>query len=334
VHGNEVDAWNVTDHEAIRRIGKKLTHGRAMEPWVPNAGTQLVVDVMNSIKKTYPFVDLLKPETNAVLPALLALDPRLLGKAQGAVSTLRRKAWDATRMATGFLHAEEGKATEPMPEVGADWRKPEGLDLGPVAGKAGTGYAYELMDRAEKRLVENVDPLTLVDRDKRTEYLGYGLATWKLVRGSSPREVLREALEKLDDDRSFDPAYEDETYRDIDALIGPEIDFVVTGHTHLERALRRRNGTGYYYNGGTWARLMRLPPEVRNDQSRFDKFFALLGTGQLPDLDAEPGVLLDKAPVVSIWKEGSTTCGELRHVTAPPADLLFEPMPDSRFVRS
>ena len=237
-------------------------------------------------------------------------------------------------MATGFLHAEEGQAIEPLPEVKADWRKPEELDLGSAAGKADTGYAYELMDRAEKRLDENVDPLTLVDRDKRTEYLGYGLATWKLVRGSSPNEVLREALEKLEDDRSFDPAYEDDTFRDIDALIGPEIDFIVTGHTHLERALRRRNGNGYYYNSGTWARLMRLPPEVRNDQSRFDKFFALLGTGQLADLDAEPDVLLDKASVVSIWKEGPTTCGELRHVTAPPAEPFFEPIPNSRFVRS
>ena len=84
MHGNEVDAWNVTDHEAIRRIGKKLTHGRAVEPWVPNAGAQLVIDVMNSIKKTYPFVDLLKPETNAVLPALLALDSKAFGQGSGS----------------------------------------------------------------------------------------------------------------------------------------------------------------------------------------------------------------------------------------------------------
>jgi len=36
VHGNEVDAWNVTDHEQVRRIGRDFLHGRGVEPWIPN----------------------------------------------------------------------------------------------------------------------------------------------------------------------------------------------------------------------------------------------------------------------------------------------------------
>ena len=51
VHGNEVDDWNITDYETIRRAGRDLQQGRSVEAWVPNAGTHLVIEVMNDIKK-------------------------------------------------------------------------------------------------------------------------------------------------------------------------------------------------------------------------------------------------------------------------------------------
>ena len=75
VHGNEVDPWNVADYETIRRFGREVMHGRPIDSWIPNAGSQLVIDVMNNIKWNYPFVDLLKPETEAAVPTLLALAP-------------------------------------------------------------------------------------------------------------------------------------------------------------------------------------------------------------------------------------------------------------------
>ena len=46
-------------------------------PWMPNVGAQLVVEVMNQVKQSYPFVDLLKPETLTVLHILGALDTTL-----------------------------------------------------------------------------------------------------------------------------------------------------------------------------------------------------------------------------------------------------------------
>src|SRR4029077_9541031 len=71
LHGNEVDPWNVADYEAIRRIGRDFYQGRTVEPWIPNAGTQLVIEVMNALKRRYPFVDLLKPEAQAGVATLL-----------------------------------------------------------------------------------------------------------------------------------------------------------------------------------------------------------------------------------------------------------------------
>jgi hypothetical protein len=73
LHGNEADVFNVTDYERLRREARDDQFGWLREPWVPNPGTQLVIDVMNGIKRTKPFVDLLKPETDAVIPVLFAL---------------------------------------------------------------------------------------------------------------------------------------------------------------------------------------------------------------------------------------------------------------------
>ena len=38
-----------------------------LEPseWGPNAGTKMVKDVMNEVKRRYAWIDLLKPETQA-----------------------------------------------------------------------------------------------------------------------------------------------------------------------------------------------------------------------------------------------------------------------------
>ncbi len=80
LHGNEVDTWNITDHERLRRSGRDVVLGRDAEDWVPNAGSAMVIDVMNDIKRRFPFVDLLKPEQEAVVPVLVALDHGVLGK--------------------------------------------------------------------------------------------------------------------------------------------------------------------------------------------------------------------------------------------------------------
>jgi UDP-2,3-diacylglucosamine pyrophosphatase LpxH len=43
VHGNEVDAWNVTDYEKLRRMGRTIAFGGTQPTgWIPNGGTQMV----------------------------------------------------------------------------------------------------------------------------------------------------------------------------------------------------------------------------------------------------------------------------------------------------
>ncbi len=75
IHGNDVDIWNFADQKQLREVALSLNCGQTPPEWDANAGTRMVIDVMNSIKRQYPIVDLLKPEVEAVVPILLCLKP-------------------------------------------------------------------------------------------------------------------------------------------------------------------------------------------------------------------------------------------------------------------
>ncbi|HKV09947.1 MAG TPA: metallophosphoesterase [Thermoanaerobaculia bacterium] len=322
VHGNEVDTWNVTDHETIRRIGRDLTHGLPVQSWIPNAGTQLVIDVMNDLKGRYPFIDLLKPEMEGVIPTILALAPDQRDKVRAVAATARRLALDKIRRATGFLGSEE--------EV----EEAVALPAGVVAGSFGSPSSRKvLLDETEERIRSGVDPLSLVPGDQRGEYLGMSGAVLRFFRGEDTSEVLREALEQLRADRSFDFTAEDATFKSLDESIGGDVDFVIAGHTHLERALRRKKGRGWYFNSGTWVRLIRLEKDVLGDRDRFRTVFDAFKAGTMDALDQFKDLVLRRLTVAAIWTDGQGTHGELRHVGLKPSEPLFSPVPGSRFKR-
>ena len=326
LHGNEVDSWNVTDHEKLRRIGRDTQFGLTPEPWMPNAGSQLVVEVMNQVKVRYPFVDLLKPETEGVLPILAALNPQLLRKLQDLTGIAQRKAMDQLRMRAGFLSADGSadaaalnaaphSAANDLPTVPSPGVFGASGVLGGGTAGAPAGSAAALLARAEAAYLQGVTPISLV-QGRESEQLGPLAAAWDWLTGKPRAEVLREALEFLDKDRSFDPAAPDDTYKAIDALVSPDVDLVLTGHTHLERSLPRQRGSGHYFNSGTWARLMRISPELRQDPARFAQLFDLLdGTPVAELMAASPGLVMQRNSVVAVWRDASGhTQAELRRV--------------------
>jgi UDP-2,3-diacylglucosamine pyrophosphatase LpxH len=321
IHGNEVDSWNTTDFETVRRIGRDLQFGNAIEPWIPNAGTQMVIDVMNSVKREFPFVDLLKPEQEAVIPTLLALKPATKEKLRAIVAALGRRAHDSLRLKMGFLgevrDTHDGHSfSAPSAHLFDSARDIES--------------AAQFMDRVEEEARLGTEPMDLV-RGSEAQQLGFWSAASNMVRGRSRIEVLREALEKLDSDRSFDPLAGDSTFDRIDALVSPEIDFVVAGHTHLERALKRKRGAGWYFNSGTWARLIRITPEIRQDALRFAQVFALFRGGTMAALDLEPNLVEKRCSVVSICMDGPARVhGELSHALLNPS-VTFQAVSDTRF---
>ena len=326
VHGNEVDTWNVADYETIRRFGREVMQGRPIDSWIPNAGSQLVIDVMNDLKSRYPFIDLLKPEVQGVLPTIAALAPDQRDKLRAIGATAARLILDKIKRATGFLgEGDEDDYLAGRSLAMPGLLPPDGNGFGQVVGRNTfeadrRQYAASLLDNAEARLGRDVDPLTLILDDQRETYLGATAAFMEWVRGSDTSEVLRKALIELREDRSFDPSVEDDTFRLLDDQIGDVADFVVAGHTHLERALPRKKRSGWYFNSGTWARLIKLEGDVLGDSAKFREVFKAFGAGTMAALDSYPGLIRRQLTVVAFSVDEVGTHGELRHVTLDPTD--------------
>ncbi len=322
VHGNEVDEWNVTDFEQIRRIGCDLVQGRTTEPWKPNAGARMVVEVMNDIERDHPFVDLLKPEMKAAIPALLIIKPELASKIGDIGKFLLRKTWDALKMRFGFLSAEDAPRDEAtnalrrvrggQPSEEAVWRQLLGSGAsGSNAARNLRENAADLLARVEEYMKEDRLPLDLIGAVGQEAQLSVAGAVWRRMIGGSDAEVLRSALESVQSDRSFELDDPDGTFRELDERTGADFRYIVSGHTHLRRALSRTRGNGYYYNTGTWARLLRLTKEQLQNEADFGKIFEALKVPTLAELDLSP--YISRLPTAAYFKRhDATTQGELR----------------------
>ena len=117
--------------------------------------------------------------------------------------------------------------------------------------------------------------------------------------------------------------------------VSREIDFLVAGHTHLERALKRSKGPGYYFNSGTWARLIRIDPAMRTDPIKFKSVFDTLKDGSMTKLDAHQGLVTKHCTVVAIFRNGENSAiGKLQHVKNNGTATALEDVPNTQFERS
>ncbi|MCK6528129.1 phosphoesterase [Myxococcota bacterium] len=325
VHGNTADDWNIVDRGALAETSAAVLAGAPPPPWPANAGTRLVVDVMNAVKARYPFVDLLKPEIEAVFTVLFALDWRLAARI-GDVGRLAAHAALDRRRLPAVLGADpglEGTGGEESPLLARAARRIDeagGSSPAPEGGSA-------LLDEVDDMLRRGVDPVALAGEEEGgydtlgvgDALAGIGRSLWGRVQGLPDHERVRRALLGLADDRSFDPSHEDEVFRALDGATSPDLDFVVAGHTHLRRALRRPSG-GIYFNTGTWARLIHLKPAMLQDPAAFVDVWEGLRAPTLRRLDAARvrlGVASDlplvmRSPtVVRIRATGGRVVGEL-----------------------
>ncbi|WP_395752586.1 metallophosphoesterase [Prosthecobacter sp.] len=329
MHGNEVDSWNVTDFETLRRQGRDRLQGKGADDWQPNAGSRMVVEVMNGIKHEFPFVDLLKPEMEAVPPVLIALDASLVGKLTGLAGLGARAGKDALRMKAGFLGELGVPAEVAVPEnplAMAERRMRAKLMGGTVgaAGSAGAQTGNDLLARTERAFAQGTKPEDLIDGDRGKEYLGALSAAWDWIRGKPREELVRVALDGLLKDHSFDLTDEDDTYKGVMERVGPGFDFVVTGHTHLERAIGRKSGRANYYNAGTWVGVMRFEEAMLTDAAQFKTVFDRLAQGTLAALEdqtpagkdptlATRSLVMRNNAFVKISAEAGVTKGALLH---------------------
>ncbi len=134
-------------------------------------------------------------------------------------------------------------------------------------------------------------------------------------------DLLRAALKDclLTNDKSFevkDTTF-DPLFKPLTTSVGSDIDFIVTGHTHLERAINFSTNR-YYFNSGTWIRLLQFTPEMLKDKASFEPVYDVLMKGDMDSLDGfkhnDKHFVLDFCSAVCIKTEKDYTIGQLLHV--------------------
>jgi UDP-2,3-diacylglucosamine pyrophosphatase LpxH len=330
-HGNEVDAWNYNRYEDLAKIGRRLNAGRSLDPseWYPNAGTRMVKEVMNEVKRKFAWIDLLKPETSAAIGALLVLDPSQMKKIGKLISIIGEKVQgqpqvDQRLSAEGFQPPEQNASL------------PISLDglLGPnlkhgVWGvrDAGGRSADDMLLEAEAQFNNKDALLAQAEGTLGTPQLIWDRLTgW--ITGVGKDEALRRAmLDWLATDKTFVIDDEDDTFKQVTAAVGPAIDFIVTGHTHLERAIKIGAGR-YYFNSGTWIRLMQFTPGMLKDTASFKPVYDVLINGRMETLDQAQfdgmPFVMDRTSAVSITEEDGKVIGRLSHVVGDGSDNPLE----------
>lgn len=323
VHGNEVDKYNIVDHDSLRQVAVAMNRGLELPEFVSNAGSYLVVKIMNKIKRRYPFVDLLKPETRAAL-SLLALigDESVHATIRQVFDFSVATAQGQRAVSAGRLGAEAPSRSDGKPGMPAELQPLYEAAL----SSAWTGAARpmdsedRLFRQAEQDLGQGLSPseCALPDpRDPRAATLG-GFATylWGWLTGQNPDETIRAALaEWLQNDHTFAVDEPDEQFQSLSATTSPQVDFLVAGHTHLARALRRETG-GYYFNSGTWSRLIELTPALLGDAKRFAAVLAAMRAGSMQELEGIPGLVGTRPTVVCLRAASGAVVGSLEEVRA------------------
>jgi UDP-2,3-diacylglucosamine pyrophosphatase LpxH len=300
-HGNRYDSYNMVDHDRLRRF-RSLCSRRQVVPrehvFDPPAGSKLVSEVMNPIKDSYRFVDLLKPETAAVMPLLLALEP---GYKKKVISVLplayeagKHEVRDgATPVKSGDISATGAANAAAPSKFGGDMGGFGGFGGGDMGGMGGGGLGRPASStggaasaenaRLEKALGE------VLGKDARTfltdtaapaangqgdistgiDFIdrALGLASLFFNRSKDLDKrlpALLKAIRALQGEHTFDRATESTSaYIDAaeDLVMRGEFHYVVFGHTHIARDVQLSNGSRYF-NTGTWADIIKFPAEL------------------------------------------------------------------------
>jgi UDP-2,3-diacylglucosamine pyrophosphatase LpxH len=330
IHGNDVDIWNGVNQRQLRDFSFAINKGEEPTKWEPNAGTRMVIDVMNGIKRDYPIVDLLKPEVEAVVPILLALDAGRLREISKILTVAAYLSKDAAKHSLGLEHMTT-ESPESEEEVMAaflnkyfEYEVAKPLDAdSPISESYDTieeARGPEFESTAEEELLSPFDYLPAIFSNKKNKV-----------------EKLRKALKKnLEGDPSFVLTQKDDMFKKMKKEIGSKVNYLVTGHSHKERAIERKAPGCYYFNSGTWIRLIQLTDNILENSEEFARVYAAFESGSMEKLDAinnlgpshDQSLVMLKSTVVSIVEKDGKTYGELRH--AKP-DGSLQPLENTRF---
>lgn len=279
-HGNRYDVWNMVDYDGLRRIRSLQSRGLPVPDDIgfrPPAGSFMVATVINPIKTSYSFIDLLKPETAATVPLVLALEPGYRGTiAKAAVIKFqsREHKLESAAMPSfgGDISAAGGAAQDFGSDIsssgapggnGADRALDQ--ELARVMGTDAQQFSASvkgLSSGSGSGIGSDISAMSVIERG-----LSFiGLITAKAHSDAEGRlPMLLTAFQPLLKDQTFDPAVETapEYINAAKELARNGIKHVVFGHTHLPKRIGLPDG-GFYLNSGTWANVLQFPGEILN----------------------------------------------------------------------
>ena len=250
-HGNQYDRWNVIPPDALRRVRSRLSRGLSAEPGLQVPGSELVVQVMNDIKATHSWVDLLKPETHAVFPLLVALKPDVLLR-------LNKIAGLYVRSLRAYVNQgwQIGGATATDDEKGRLSLLEEERALEDALALAASlvGAPDPSQISADQWLTHAKKCISATVQDIKDESL------YQALKFFAKSQIETFALDR-EVKRYLQPANQ---------AIKRGFRVVVFGHTHLARQVPLFVQTkgidekmqSMYLNTGTWADIIRMPPEI------------------------------------------------------------------------
>ena len=273
-HGNRYDAWNALNYNGLREECSHLTRGfevsesdRESRFFKPPAGTLMVIYGINTVLAEVPFINLLKPETEAALPLLIAIEPNLGGVLNNLLSLapviprrygarLQEAAVPANRdnlsAAPGGAIDSLEKALRPLLGQETD------LFLAPAEHPlAAPGGAMEPLAWIKARSAQIAATIR-----GRLDFVGW----LQDAREEARWRLLESAFKRVLADHSAQLNKEASNYLNAATamLKTGKFDVIVFGHTHLQKHVQvpRDVAAGCYINTGTWADTMKLPPAV------------------------------------------------------------------------
>jgi UDP-2,3-diacylglucosamine pyrophosphatase LpxH len=273
-HGDQYDVWNKVDHPALLRLRQLQSRREYLPqklPFIPPKGSAMVKSIINPLKKQYQFIDLLKPENEAVLPILLAIEPNLRGKISTVLS-----------LYTGWTNANDHDPPTPTNERSVE-KTPK------ISRKLSTKLINEELkhvlgndelkefNRATSETTTTTEEIESATREMKavgergwSDTFSWASSWISLLTAKDTKNIdkrlpaLLKALRVLQNDRSFE--VEIETLKEYEEaaqhLIGNGYKYIIMGHTHFARRVALNDKGAVYFNCGTWADLMQFPKEI------------------------------------------------------------------------
>jgi len=339
MHGNETDSKNQIDHEGLRQVVYDLNHDLQYQNRVkPAIGTILVYRVLHKLKKSYPLIDLIKPEMEDNLPLLDAVIDNLPKHLKNLLSSFDHYLRDTItfpRLKPDYEYNVLGSENIPMRplSIGVDGdtmlvdsffrlQQDDDFDMDILDG---LGDAVLSSHPIVDFLIQRIGPRLFTCYPKNRYY--------QQERAKRARQRLldlrdeREAAQLLEGDDSIVSKI-----MDAPGIIGPAIHVLVAGHTHFRR-IRPVSWNRFYCNTGSWIPTVILTPQVLENKNYFQRFLQIITQSDtskaLDELRREwpddPPLVRDEPSMVRIKRIRRCGCSvELLDVTE---NGTFTPVP-------